>query len=237
MRITDRLMITMMVLLLGGCGSLDMLTKKQAETEGRLEQMLQASTAQRNEIAELSRGLQVIEKKVAGLESGSVSVAKEVETLRTEIAAKARAEQPTPVPSTIAVVNSESEKPDKDSVPQEAYMKAFGIFSSSRYDEAITAFTAFIAAYPDSEYAANAQYWIGECYYSRNDYQKALDSFNTVLVKYPKGKKVPDAMLKAAFSQLGKGDQVSARATMQKLIDDYPKSPAAAKAKEKLKRP
>jgi tol-pal system protein YbgF len=120
---------------------------------------------------------------------------------------------------------------------QEAYMKAFGIFSANRHQEAISAFSEFIAAYPNSEYAANAQYWIGECHYSQKDYQKALDAFNIVLSKYPKGKKVPDAMLKVAFSQLSLSDQASARVTMQKLIDTYPRSPAAAKAKERLNRP
>jgi tol-pal system protein YbgF len=94
-----------------------------------------------------------------------------------------------------------------------------------------------MAAYPASEYAANAQYWIGECLYTQKEYQKALSAFNAVLSQYPKGKKVPDAMLKVAFSQLSLNDPASAKATMLKLIETYPKSPAAAKAKERLNRP
>jgi TolA-binding protein len=43
-------------------------------------------------------------------------------------------------------------------------------------------------------------------------------------------------MLKVAFSQMSLNDQPSARATLHKLIDTYPKSPAAAKARERLNR-
>lgn len=237
MQIPYRLMTAMIIGLLCGCSSIDTLTRKQAETEGRLEQILQTTVAQRAEIAELSRQLEAMEKKFAVVETASVSLAKEIEVLRTQAAAKKTADPPLPVPPTIAVVNSEGGKPDRESVQQEAYMNAFGMYSSSRYDDAIISFTEFITAYPDSEYAANAQYWIGECHYSRNDYKKSLESFNTVISRYPKGKKVPDAMLKAAFSHLGMGDPESARAIMLKLIDAYPKSPAAAKAGQKLSNP
>ena len=225
MHLPNRLIIALSITLLGGCGSIDVLTKKQMETEGRLEQILQANAAQRTQMAELSRELQLLEKRVAGFEDGSASLKNEMDLLRNQISS-----------STIEVVSTEPAGADNESLQQEAYMKAFGIFSSNRYQEAINEFTAFITAYPNSEYAANAQYWIGECHYSRKDYQKALEAFNTVLSRYPTGKKVPDAMLKVAFSQLSLSDQASARSTMQKLIETYPKSPAAAKAKEKLNR-
>jgi tetratricopeptide (TPR) repeat protein len=59
--------------------------------------------------------------------------------------------------------------------------------------------SAFIR-HPDSEYAGNAQYWIGECYYTQRDYARALEAFNKVIERYPKGQKVPDALLKVGFS-------------------------------------
>jgi tol-pal system protein YbgF len=138
--------------------------------------------------------------------------------------------------ATIQVVNPEPEKKDRESRDQEAYMKAFGIFSANRYPEAITAFTEFIALFPGSEYAGNAQYWIGECHYTQKEFPMALNAFRTVIDQYPKGKKVPDAMLKVAFSQLNMHEEAAARSTLQKLIDAYPKSPASAKAKERLSR-
>ncbi|GAM09766.1 putative protein in oprL 3'region [Geobacter sp. OR-1] len=225
------------IALLSGCSSMDVLTKKQMETEGRLEQVLQAGAAQRTQLSELSRELQELSKKVSDQEATLAAQKSETEALKSQLAALQKSEPVAQTRSTIEVVGAEPARADSESQQQEAYMKAFGIFSANRYDEAISAFTDFIAAYPNSEYAANAQYWIGECHYSRKDYRSALAAFNTVPLKFPKGKKVPDAMLKIAFSQLSLNDQPAARATMQKLVEAFPKSPAAAKARERLNRP
>jgi tol-pal system protein YbgF len=195
-----------------GCSSMDVLTKKQTETEGRLEQILQSSTTQRAQTVELSRELQDLKHEITALqhEPGGHS------------------------PEAIQLIDPVPAEKDSESSVQAAYMKAFGLFSSNRYDEAVTAFSQFIAAYPESEYAENAHYWIGECHYTRHDYLKALEAFNMVLIHYPQGKKVPDAMLKAAFSQLGLNDRDNGRAMLRKLVESYPKSAAAAKARERL---
>lgn len=232
------MMLALMIASLSGCGTLDVLSKKQMETEGRLEQVLQSSAEQRALIAELSRELQAVGQKVSSLETGSDLLRNELEAMRERLSVSAVNPDPQlNTKSSIEVVNMEQPaKKDSESIQQEAYMKAFGIFSSNRYPEAITAFSEFIASYPGSDYAGNAQYWIGECHYSRKDYKNALEAFNTVLTKYPKGKKAPDAMLKVAFSQLSLNNPAAAKSTMHKLIEAHPKSPAAAKARERLNR-
>ena len=55
--------------------------------------------------------------------------------------------------------------------------------------------TLFIAAYPESEYAANARYWLGECYFSLGRYNEAIDSFSRVLEMNPAPKRAADTML------------------------------------------
>jgi len=223
-------------LLLAGCSSTDIITKKQMETEARLEQILQSGSAHGAQLADLSRELVEMKTRLAAQETAINGIKTELTAIRQPPFAYPAAVSPPKNSATIEVVNSEPPRSDHEAKQQEAYMKAFGIFSANRYHEAITAFASFIAAYPESEYAANAQYWIGECHYTQKEYQKALEAFNAVLLRYPKGKKVPDAMLKVAFSQMSLNDQPSARATLQKLIDTYPKSPAAAKARERMNR-
>jgi tol-pal system protein YbgF len=222
-------------ILFAGCSSTDIITKKQMETEMRLEQILQSGSAQASQLADFSRELVELKTRLVAQESDINGIKTDFAAFRLQSAAQSAAS--TPITSaTIEVVNSEPARGGHEADQQEAYMKAFGIFSANRYPEAITAFDSFIAAYPESEYAANAQYWTGECYYTQKNYQKALEAFNVVLLRYPKGKKVPDALLKVAFSQMSLNDQPSARATLQKLIDTYPKSPAAAKARERMNR-
>jgi tol-pal system protein YbgF len=150
-----------------------------------------------------------------------------------EVTAKTSPAVSTPTPR-IEVVSKETVPAKRDDTIQDEYMKAYGIFSENNYSGAIEAFTSFIKKYPESEYAGNAQYWIGECHYTQQDFPKALTAFNRVLISYPKGKKVPDAMLKIGFSHISMNDQAKAKAALQNLVNKYPNSQAAIKARERL---
>ena len=50
-----------------------------------------------------------------------------------------------------------------------------------RYDDAEVAFTAYLAEFPESTNAPNAQYWLAESFYVRKQYGEALEHFQTVL--------------------------------------------------------
>lgn len=110
----------------------------------------------------------------------------------------------------------------------------FRLYMADKFTESLTAFESFLAAYPQHDYAANAQYWIGESLYSLKNYEWALDAFNKVITAHPKSNKVPDAMLKGAFAQLSMGQGGKARDMLHRLVEAYPRSVAAGKAKERL---
>jgi len=57
-----------------------------------------------------------------------------------------------------------------------------------------------------------------------------------MVATYPNGNKVPDAMLKIGYSLVNMNEPEKARTALQALLVKYPKSPAAAKAREKLGR-
>jgi TolA-binding protein len=48
---------------------------------------------------------------------------------------------------------------------QASYDAAFSALKGADYPRAISGFKGFIANYPDSNLASNAQYWLGEAYY------------------------------------------------------------------------
>ena len=78
----------------------------------------------------------------------------------------------------------------------EAYEKAVNLILKSReYDKAIPEFQAFIARFPDSSYAPNAHYWLGELALLTGDNGLAATEFETVIKDYPASSKVSDAML------------------------------------------
>jgi tol-pal system protein YbgF len=131
---------------------------------------------------------------------------------------------------------AESNTPSKSSAspqgsPTELYLKAFADYAAGRYQPAIKGFNAFIDSYPGNDYAGNAQYWLGECYYALEDYQQAVTEFEKTVYQYPESGKAPEALLKMvpALRRLNQFEQ--ARDTLQLLLRRYPDSPAAARAK------
>ena len=114
--------------------------------------------------------------------------------------------------------------------PTEIYLKAFSDSAAGRYTEAISGFTAFLKAYPDSDFAGNARYWLGECYFAQQQYPQAVAAFQQVVERTPEGTKAPDALLKmaAALKQMGQNDR--AGQALQALRQRDPDSAAAKKS-------
>lgn len=125
--------------------------------------------------------------------------------------------------------SAESEAVRKD------YEEAWRLVERKNYKAAIARFKEFLKKHPQSEYADNAQYWIGESHYALREFDQAILEFDVVRRRYPKGDKVPAALLKQGFAFAELGDKVDARLILQELVDRYPQSPEAGKAKQKLK--
>jgi tol-pal system protein YbgF len=115
-----------------------------------------------------------------------------------------------------------------------AYQAAFGLLKESQYDQAIVAFQQFLAAYPDSSLADNAQYWLGEAYYVNKSFPEALSSFQRVVTKYPQSRKVPDALLKVGYCDYEIKQWQTARDTLSQVAANYPDTPAGKLAQQRL---
>ncbi len=116
-----------------------------------------------------------------------------------------------------------------------AYEKAFQALKELRYADAAQEFQGFLDRYPQSEYAGNAQYWLGESYYVTRNYEIALTSFQRLLDRYPQSTKVPDALLKIGYThyELKQWDQ--ARAALAQVQADYPDTTLARLAENRLR--
>jgi tol-pal system protein YbgF len=119
---------------------------------------------------------------------------------------------------------------------QESYERALGLLRDRRYGEAATAFQAYLQAYPQGEYAANAAYWLGEVDYVGGQPDEALAAFRKVLDDYPESSKVPDAMLKIGMIHADRGRTQEARQVLETLVSQYPDTTAARLAQERLQK-
>ncbi|MGA2192896.1 MAG: tol-pal system protein YbgF [Nitrospirota bacterium] len=119
--------------------------------------------------------------------------------------------------------------------PNQMYQAAYLDFTKGNYDVAVAEFQEFLRAYPDAEFAGNAQYWIGESLYSQGKYNEALAEFDKVINNYPDSTKVPGAMLKKGYTLDALKRPSDAEAVYNSLIKKFPASEAAKLASERLK--
>lgn len=224
-------------LALTGCAANDLVLKRQSETEAKVEHLIQTSrkSDQRtNELAGQIHSQDVQAKAVDTQIKRLEDTIRELRESQDELKARFILLSQQTSPPKIEVVNQEAPAKGRDAGPPADYVKAFGLYSANNFPEAITAFETFLKNNPQNEYAANALYWIGECYYTLSDLPKAKDIFFKVAGDYPNSPKAPDALLKLGYSLAAMKEKDKANAIFESLIKSYPSSPAAAKARERL---
>ena len=116
------------------------------------------------------------------------------------------------------------------------YQAAFELLKQQRYEPAAMAFEQFLVAYPDSELADNAQYWLAESFYVTQKFDQALAAFEVVINDFPRSRKVPDALLKIGYCNYELKRWNSARESLLSVQADYPETTAARLAGQRLKR-
>jgi tol-pal system protein YbgF len=123
---------------------------------------------------------------------------------------------------------------DKDGA--QAYTVAFDLLKEGQYSKSITAFQEFLKNHPESKYADNAQYWLGEANYVSRQYKTALDAFQTLIARYPDSTKIPGARLKIGYTYYELKNWSAARDTLMQVAKLYPDTTVATKANERLDR-
>jgi tol-pal system protein YbgF len=114
---------------------------------------------------------------------------------------------------------------------------ALDLFKGGKYKEAVTAFTAFVAEYPQSDLAPNAQFWLGNAWYAQNKCKETIDAQAQVPARWPDSARAPDALLAIANCQRDWGNSAVSRRTLTDLVDKYPDSQAATQARQRLAQP
>lgn len=129
---------------------------------------------------------------------------------------------------------SSAASPPMQDASHRLYDRVMSEFKHRDYDAALAGFRLFIELHGQSELAANAQYWIGECHYRRGRYRAALKSFSEVLASYPSSQKLPASTLKLGQIYTKLGDQDTARMMFDRVMDQYPTSSEAELARKAM---
>jgi len=210
------------------------LTSLRGLLESQENQLSLIKQRQRNLYQDIDRRLNDLEIKGGGVSAPASAVTSTPSTgLASPIAPPSSS---VGVPSTSVTSTSAPLSLSSDKNGKLAYTQAFNTLKEGRYKQAIEEFKAFQASYPESAYAANAQYWLGETYSVSRDYKTSLSEFQKVVSDYPKSNKVEGALLKIGFTYYEMHDWASAKTALELVINKYPGTTVARKAKERLQR-
>jgi len=141
--------------------------------------------------------------------------------------------QPTATDSSDSVATVPEQPPPSPEL-KELYDQAYSDFGRGNHELAKMGFEEYLRLYPDTELADNSMYWVGEIVYFQHQYKEALTIFEQVREKYPQGNKVPAAMFKVGLCQMALTMKEDAISTFQALIHNYPATPEASQAKDRL---
>jgi tol-pal system protein YbgF len=119
---------------------------------------------------------------------------------------------------------------------QSEYRKALALVRDGEFEAAAESFNVFLKEYPDSSYADNANYWIGETYYVTRDFNTALEVFTELVNAYPGSPKVPDTRLKIGYIHYEQNDWETAQDVLTSIVNDYPDTEVAQLANARLMR-
>ncbi|PDT39199.1 tol-pal system protein YbgF [Rhizobium sp. M10] len=107
------------------------------------------------------------------------------------------------------------------------YKAAYGHVLSGDYGTAEQEFNQYIARYPSSARAADANFWLGEALYSQGKYNEAAKTFLNAHQKYGSSEKAPEMLLKLGMSLAALDNKETACATLREVSKRYPKASRA----------
>lgn len=246
----SRLALLAPAVVLGGCALMQPTEDPTAARLDELERRMQAieRVMQNQSLVNMTQQVAAVERqgdefqgRVETLEYNAATTADRQRQLYADLDARIQElESSLSASKAVGVMDGGTLAPGQLPMPggsdRDNYQAAFELLKEERYEQAGMAFQQFLVAYPDSELADNAQYWLAESYYVTQRFPEALAAFQVVISDYSRSRKVPDALLKMGYCNYELKSWTEARASLSRVQADYPETTAARLAGQRLKR-
>jgi tol-pal system protein YbgF len=117
---------------------------------------------------------------------------------------------------------------------QISYMAAYDFIEKKQFKKAELALQEFVQRYPQSGYAPNAEYWLGELYLQNKNYSSAMAHFENVVNNFPASNKHAASLYKLGVALAANGQANDAKQKYIAVIQQYPDSDTAKLAQTQL---
>lgn len=115
------------------------------------------------------------------------------------------------------------------------YQNAYRDMQGGQMDLALQEFSDYLKYYPTTDYAPNAQFYIGDIYLRKHDTENAIAAFDAVLERFSENNKTPDARYMKGRALVEAGKPTAAAQEFREIVKRYPDKDVAAKAKAQLR--
>jgi tol-pal system protein YbgF len=105
---------------------------------------------------------------------------------------------------------------------------------TGNYDLAREGFRDFLATFPASPRAAEAQLAMGDSYFSQGSFEQAIIEYDLLLQKYSNSDKTADALYKKGLALSESGQTSQAQQVFAEVLRDFPDSAQAVRAQQEL---
>lgn len=227
-----RFVLAIILFSVSGCVS----TQKVSRLERRMEDLSQIQREQREDFEALDSQLKLIEGRLEQLELGThKTMGADLNALKQDVSSLRRR---VPPPAAVPVAELEEDEVWANQLPAETaqiFMDAMAALRDGRFEDALPLLQAASEQADSAEKAGVVLFWQGVAYDGLRDNKGALRSYAEVVGRFPKSKRAPASLLRQSDVLVRLGDKATARDSLKKLLKDYPKSPEASVAKERLK--
>ena len=215
-----------------GKEDLNALSRKLADQNS---QVLKSNADIQVELQQLRDQIQALQSNLDATNQRLAALSGELAATRERLASGPAAAAAAPGTAVPAAPNPAGSRPPTQSTePAQLYNSAYEDYLRGNFDLAIQGFSEYTKRYPTTDLAANATYWIGECFYSKKQYKDAIDAFTGLLNTYKTSDKAGAALLKKGLAYIELGDRSQAVINLQYVIYEHPGSKEAELARSRL---
>lgn len=189
--------------------------------------------ALRDALADLSARLERVDAKITDLKN-------QLQIMQNPPAAPGAATPGTMIPPGGQAVPGQTATPSGPPAGMsaaQAYSDAIRDKQTGNSDLAYQEFQQYLTYFPNTEYAADAQYYVGEIDYNRHNYKGAIQEFDALLERFPQNHRTRDAHLMKGFALAKDGQRTKAAQELRSLIQNFPTSEQARRAQQALHDP
>jgi tol-pal system protein YbgF len=197
----------------------------------RVESMGEDTRALRDALADLSARLERMDAKITDLKN-------QMQIMQNPPAAPgAPGSMTTPGAPGAPGQTGSAAAPPMGMSAEKTYTDARRDQQTGNVDLAYQEYQQYLTYFPNTELAANAQYYMGEISYNRGDYKGAVQAFDAVLERYPNNAKTADARYMKGMALAKDGQRTRAMQELRSLVQSNPNSEQARKATQALRDP